>query len=61
MYCMTLCVCSDVDECEQSLDDCDANAECVNVPGQFVCVCNQGYFFDGNGICCELFSITISV
>lgn len=39
--------CSDIDECYQDLDDCDANARCFNEPASFRCECNTGYTGDG--------------
>ncbi|MBT9555020.1 MAG: hypothetical protein IV100_03275 [Myxococcales bacterium] len=39
--------CSDVDECYQQLDDCDANARCFNEPASFRCECNAGFTGDG--------------
>ena len=34
---------SDVDECEQGLDDCDENSNCVDTFGSFECICHVGY------------------
>ena len=39
--------CVDVDECDEDLHDCDANARCDNTSGSFECVCEDGY--DGDG------------
>ena len=40
--------CSDVDECNRAIDNCDKNAgACHNVIGSFVCECIQGYVGDG--------------
>jgi cysteine-rich repeat protein len=43
-------VCTDVDECADSTDNCAANAMCSNTAGGFMCACNTGY--SGNGITC---------
>jgi hypothetical protein len=40
----------DVNECQQGTDNCDANAQCANTPGNFTCICNSGY--GGNGVTC---------
>ena len=42
---------SDINECELSLDDCDENAECQDLIGDFECTCNHGY--SGNGTDCS--------
>ena len=39
--------CVDVDECDEDLHDCDANARCENTPGSFECHCEDGYEGDG--------------
>ncbi|XP_071476683.1 uncharacterized protein [Diadema antillarum] len=46
--------CVDEDEClSPGSNDCDQNANCINVPGSFLCECREGYF--GNGrICLEV-------
>lgn len=44
-------VCSDINECSSSsLNNCDVNATCSNVPGSFSCACNIGYC--GSGTSC---------
>ncbi len=30
---------------------CDANARCIDTPGSYICLCNQGY--SGSGITCD--------
>jgi hypothetical protein len=42
--------CSDVDECDQGIDECDSNAVCTNAIGSYSCECNTG--FAGDGILC---------
>jgi cysteine-rich repeat protein len=44
-------ICSDVDECQEGLDNCDANASCSNDDGGFDCTCDAG--FNGNGTTCD--------
>ncbi|XP_066276578.1 IgGFc-binding protein-like [Branchiostoma lanceolatum] len=41
----------DVDECAENLDDCDANADCINTHGSYNCECRAGY--TGDGRTCE--------
>ena len=41
----------DIDECEDSTDNCDSNATCTNTPGNFTCACNEGY--SGDGVTCD--------
>ena len=41
---------TDIDECLLGRDDCHPNAECINLPGTFLCVCSTGY--DGDGLNC---------
>ena len=38
---------TDVNECEDSLHDCDVNAKCTNAIGAFVCTCLDGFSGDG--------------
>ncbi|MCA9577279.1 MAG: hypothetical protein H6726_20310 [Sandaracinaceae bacterium] len=48
----TVCSVACVDECADSgLNDCDANATCMDAQVGFVCACNEGYV--GNGSTCE--------
>ena len=46
--------CRDVDECAAGLHDCDTNAECINLPGSFLCQCLAGYSGDGKRGNCAL-------
>ena len=42
----------ELDECsDPSLNDCDVNANCTDIPGSYMCDCVLGY--DGNGTFCE--------
>ena len=41
---------SDIDECLMDTDNCDENAACANVIGNFECSCNDGY--SGDGVSC---------
>ena len=34
---------ADVDECSEVADACGAGKKCVNVPGEYLCECQQGY------------------
>lgn len=43
--------CTDIDECAQGTDNCDANATCTNEPGTFTCACDFGY--TGDGVTCS--------
>ena len=35
--------CSDIDECDQQIDDCDENATCNNFVGFYNCSCVDGF------------------
>ena len=39
-----------IEECGLGLDNCDANAQCIDTDESFFCVCNPGY--EGNGVSC---------
>ena len=41
---------TDIDECAEGLA-CSSDAECINTPGSFMCVCLEG--FTGDGFTCE--------
>ena len=41
---------ADIDECALGMDDCSENAICTNTPGNFSCMCDEGY--DGDGTSC---------
>jgi hypothetical protein len=41
----------DIDECSLSIDNCDQNSNCTNIPGSFLCTCDDGHFW--NGTVCE--------
>ena len=57
----TVCVCcaliiivyiSDVDECQNdTLNNCDDNADCFDTEGSFNCTCREGY--NGTGVQCQ--------
>ena len=47
---VTLFVYVDISECERELDDCDPNANCINIYGSYSCICNTG--FTGDGFTC---------
>jgi hypothetical protein len=42
---------TDIDECVEDIDNCNDNARCINTPGSFQCVCEEG--FTGDGVICE--------
>ena len=37
----------DIDECIAMEQPCDANANCTNTDGSYVCTCSEGYTGDG--------------
>ena len=37
----------DIDECINGIHNCSSNANCTNLPGEFSCTCQSGYFGDG--------------
>ena len=41
----------DVNECGNDINNCHANASCINTDGNFTCSCISG--FTGNGIICN--------
>ncbi|KAF6210291.1 hypothetical protein GE061_013395 [Apolygus lucorum] len=43
--------CTDDDECELMMHNCDINADCINNPGSFGCRCKDG--FVGDGVTCR--------
>ena len=43
--------CKDIDECATGSHECDKNAACSNLEGDYVCTCN-GPLFHGNGFDC---------
>ena len=44
-------VCTDIDECMENIHECQMKAECINIIGSYVCVCQKGFI--GNGLYCE--------
>ena len=42
---------TDIDECETGTDNCDVDATCTNIAGNFTCTCNLGY--RGDGVSCD--------
>ena len=38
---------TDIDECEEGLDDCHEYATCINTIGSYKCMCNPGSTGDG--------------
>ena len=43
---------SDVDECSLGSYNCDANAQCTNIPGSYTCQCDYANGYYGNGTEC---------
>jgi len=37
----------DIDECAADMDDCHAQAVCMDIDGGYICTCNTGYTGDG--------------
>lgn len=35
--------CTDINECDLEIDDCDFEADCINTDGGFTCECVAGY------------------
>ena len=49
---MIVSLCTELNECfDPSLNDCDMNANCSDIPGSYTCDCVLGY--EGNGTFCE--------
>ena len=40
-------ICENRNECAINVDDCDKQATCIDTPGSFRCICNDGYSGDG--------------
>ena len=50
---------TDVDECLAGVHDCDPNADCVNTPDSFKCICQEGRFLgDGRNCFGKLTKVT---
>ena len=49
---------TDVDECLAGVHDCDPNADCVNTPDSFKCICQQGFLGDGRNCFGKLTQVT---
>ena len=45
----------DIDECSTGMNDCNWNADCINIPGSYECQCHAGYTGFGSEL--KLFSI----
>ena len=41
---------TDVDECLEGTHNC--SAECMNIPGGFLCECSSGYLLSEDGVSC---------
>lgn len=44
---------ADIDECAQDHSLCQPNGACVNVDGDYLCVCNEGYLNSEDKHSCE--------
>ena len=51
---------TDIDECQMGLDNCDANADCMDTDGSFTCLCHHGYSGDGTN-CCTLHANRVTI
>ena len=40
----------DIDECSLSIDECHENANCINIPGSYLCKC-EGRFARNKNLC----------
>ena len=45
------------DECSRNLDNCHADADCINAEGSFTCQCKPG--FEGSGVSCTGMQYTL--
>ncbi|XP_052803968.1 uncharacterized protein LOC128234050 isoform X2 [Mya arenaria] len=43
----------DINECDDESAVCPTNSECINIPGSYVCNCNNGYLKTAAGLCQE--------
>jgi hypothetical protein len=41
----------DFDECSNVTSPCHADADCVNIPGNYTCMCKLGFSGDGKQNC----------
>lgn len=44
-------VSTDIDECKEDTDICDANADCNNTAGGHKCICKKGYQMSDDDVC----------
>ena len=44
---------TDINECDAEV--CDVNAECTNIDGSYICICNSGLTGDGFSTCDGIF------
>lgn len=40
---------ADVNECDDGTNDCDLNADCLDLDGSFTCTCRTGYYSEEGG------------
>ena len=45
--------CEDIDECDQGLDNCAAEATCSDLAGTYACSCGVGYYGGASGLTCH--------
>ncbi len=48
---MLLCMCIDVNECEDDTDLCTHN--CENTVGSYTCTCDEDFVLNADGITCD--------
>ena len=53
IFCTSVNVIVDINECVRTPELCQQNSNCVNVDGHYNCICDNGYY-ENASFCCQL-------